>query len=164
MTCRDENNSCILLLLFFFGHIWPRFPSSSPLGSSLKITLPPTLTHFQLPSWRCFRFGSHRSPPPYPSTLPSFCLLSVTHCTLGYFSPQAQIKQLCSLALHPPASVIIPHIHAHICAHEYQTSETWTNPLCYKNPSALWKSVLINTHSNYCSFRTPYFWLGLQKG
>lgn len=35
-----------------------------PLGSSLKITLPPTLTRFQLPSWQCFRFGSHRSPHP----------------------------------------------------------------------------------------------------
>ena len=132
----------------FLGHIWPCFLSSFPLGSSLKITLPPTLTHFQLPSWQCFRFGSHRSLPPSP-----FCLLSMTHCTLGYFSPQAQIKQLCSLALHPPASAIIPHIHAHICAHEYQ--DEWNVNECtsdrLQKPTAQWKTVLICTRSNYWS-------------
>lgn len=57
----------------------PRLFPPSSLGSSLKTTLPPTLTRFQLPSWQCFRFGSYR--------FPSYCLLSMTHCTLGYFSP-----------------------------------------------------------------------------
>lgn len=46
--------------------------------------------------------------------IPSFCLLSMTHCTLGYFSPQAQIKQLCSLALHP-----LPPLSSHTSMHTY---------------------------------------------
>lgn len=46
--------------------------------------------------------------------IPSFCLLSMTHCTLGYLSPQAQIKQLCLLALHP-----LPLLPSHTSMHTY---------------------------------------------
>lgn len=55
-------------------------------------------------------------PPPHTRThthLP-FCLLYMTHCTQGYFSPQAQIKQLCSLALRPP-----PLLSSHTSSHTY---------------------------------------------
>lgn len=105
----------------------PRFPSSSPIGSSLKITLPPTLTHFQLPSWQCFRFGSHRSPP--------FCSLSMTHCTLGYFSPQAQIKQLCSLAQHQHPTP--PPLLCYRPTHPRTHMRTWISDEGNVNKSAL---------------------------
>lgn len=132
----------------------PRFPSSSPIGSSLKITLPPTLTHFQLPSWQCFRFGSHRSPP--------FCSLSMTHCTLGYFSPQAQIKQLCSLAQHQhphpaPPPLLSSHTSTHTYAHMNIRRGKREQIRSGRKPSALRRSVLISAHSNYCSFWIPYF-------
>ena len=82
--------------------------------------------------------------------IPSFCLLSMTHCTLGYFSPQAQIKQLSSLALHP-----LPPLSSHTTMHTYahmniRNVNKSTSDLLQK-PTALWKSVLINTNSNYLS-------------
>lgn len=124
----------------------PCFASSSPIGSSLKITLPPTLTHFQLPSWQCFRFGSHRSPP--------FCSLSMTHCTLGYFSPQAQIKQLCSLVHHqlprPPAPLLSSHTSTHTYARMNIRQVKREQIDSAAKPTALRRSVLISAHSNYC--------------
>lgn len=84
--------------------------------------------------------------------IPSFFLLSITHCTLGYFSPQAQIKQLCSLALHP-----LPPLSSHTSMHTYahmnirQVKRERIHIRSAKNPTALWKSVLISTHSNYLS-------------
>lgn len=84
--------------------------------------------------------------------IPSFCLLSMTHCTLGYFSPQAQIKQLCSLALHPP-----PPLSSHTSMHTYahmnirQVKRERTHIRSATKPTALWKSVLISTHNNYWS-------------
>lgn len=46
--------------------------------------------------------------------IPPPCLLSMTHCTLGYFSPRAQIKQLCSSALRP-----LPPLSSHTSKHTY---------------------------------------------
>lgn len=93
--------------------------------------------------------------------IPSFCLLSMTHCTLGYFSPQAQIKQLCSLALHP-----LPPLSSHTSMHTYahmnirQVKREQIRISSATKPTALWKSVLISTHSYWLlillPFRIPY--------
>lgn len=50
----------------------------------------------------------------HPAPRLPFCLLYMTHCTQGYISPQAQIKQLCSLVLHPP-----PLLSSHTSSHTY---------------------------------------------
>lgn len=78
--------------------------------------------------------------------IPSFCLLSMTHCTLGYFSPQAQIKQLCSLALHP-----LPPLSSHTSMHTYahmnirQVKREQIRISSATKATALWKTVFIST-------------------
>lgn len=71
--------------------------------------------------------------------IPSFCLLSMTHCTLGYFSPQAQIKQLCSHTLHP-----LPPLSSHTSMRTYahmnirQVKREQTHIRSATKPTALW--------------------------
>lgn len=118
----------------FLDHIWPCFLSSFPLGSSLKITLPPTLTHFQLPSWQCFRFGSHRTLP--PSLPPPRSACSPWHIAPWDISHPRRRLNNSARSLSTP----LPPLSSHTSMHTYarmniKTSETWTNAhrIGYKN-------------------------------
>lgn len=114
-----------------------------PLGSSLKITLPPTLTRFQLPSWQCFRFGSHRSPHSARSPW-HIAPWDISH-------PRRRLNNSARSARHPlppPSSHTSMHTYAHMNIRQGKYGKS-PHHICYTS-AALQKSVLISRHCNYC--------------
>lgn len=104
---------CILFVLFFFfllffllGHIWSCLSICFPSRFIFEDYTPTNFDTFPAAIMTVFQVWLPQIPPS--------CLLSMTHCTLGYFSPQAQIKQLCSIALRP-----LPPRSSHTSKHTY---------------------------------------------
>lgn len=96
----------LFFLFFLLGHIWPCLSFCFPSRFIFEDYTPTNFDTFPAAIMTVFQVWLPQIPPS--------CLLSMTHYTLGYFSPHAQIKQLCSVALRP-----LPPLSSHTSKHTY---------------------------------------------